>query len=123
MARRLTRAQRLEYMDKALEMFRENPSLGMQEVSLSLGLNKGVVWDWQKANREGFGDRYRQTLREAFESLEAPAIGALKDLVEDRNFQAVKYVLDNRGYKAADKVEQVNETTITVNIEGGVENE
>lgn len=122
MARKLTKAQRLAYMDKALEIIRNNPNIGMQEVSLTLGLSKSTVWDWQRFNREGFGDRYRETLKEAFNDLEAPAIGALKDLLDERNFQAVKYVLDNRGYKAADKVEQVSDTTISINIVGENEN-
>ena len=122
MGAKLSKAQRLACMDKALEMVRENPNISLQKISVTLGLNKGVVWDWQKYNREGFGDRYRETLKEAFNDLEAPAIGALKDLLDERNFQAVKYVLDNRGYKAADKVEQVSDTTISINIVGENEN-
>lgn len=121
MARKLTKAQRLAYMEKALEMVRQNPNMGMQEISLTLGLSKSTVWDWQRFNREGFGDRYRETLREAFNDLEAPAICALKDLIEDRNFQAVRYVLDNRGYKAADRVEQVTDNTVTITIQGDQE--
>lgn len=56
-------------------------------------------------------------LNEAFSALEGPAISALGELVEEKNFQAVKYVLDGTGHKLADKIEQVNETTIVVSIE------
>lgn len=104
---------------KALEWFREDPSLSFTAVSEALGYESHqAVSHWYSRNTFGFKDAYDALLQEEFAALEGPAIKCMGDLIrEDRSFQAAKYVLDNRGYKAADKIEANVETNITVNIE------
>lgn len=103
--------------EKALEMVKQNPSLSMYEISKRLGKNDKYVANWKYKNINGFRDRYEATLKEAFSSLEGVAIDCMKDLiVEDRSFQAAKYVLDNRGYKAEDKIKADVNNTVDINI-------
>lgn len=113
------RIQREAIQEKALEIVRENPSISMRELSLSLGLSKGTVWNWKKNNTNNFAERYKDAMKEAFENLEGSAIVALSDLIEERNFSAVKYTLDYCGFKPIEKQEIKNETTvISVSIDG-----
>ena len=106
-------------VEKALEWFRDDPSLSFTAVSAALGYeSEGVVSHWYSRNTFGFKDAYDELLKAEFAALEGPAIKCMGDLIrEDRSFQAAKYVLDNRGYKAADEIEANVETNITVNIE------
>lgn len=116
------RIQREAIQEKALEIVRENPSISMRELSLSLGLSKGTVWNWKKNNTNNFAERYKDAMKEAFENLEGSAIGALSDLIEERNFQAVKYTLDYCGFKPVEKQEVRQERTIiNVTIDEGEE--
>lgn len=102
-------------VDKALEWFAANPFLTFKEVNDALGGN--YCSQWYYANTHGFRDRYDAILQQAFAELEAPAIMGMKDLIEQRNFQACKYVLDNRGYKAVEKVEANIKNDINITIE------
>lgn len=105
-------------VEKALEWFREDPSLSFKQVDAALGYHTHACSKWYAANTCGFRDKYDELLKTSFAALEGPAIKCMADLIEGRSFQAAKYVLDNRGYKAADKIEANVDTTITVNIEG-----
>lgn len=106
-------------VEKALEWFREDPSLSFKQVDEALGYHTSACSKWYRANTCGFKEKYDELLQEEFAALEGPAIKCMGDLIrENRSFQAAKYVLDNRGYKAADKIEANVETNITVNIEG-----
>ena len=106
-------------VEKALEWFREDPSLSFSAVSEALGYGSQAVSHWYNRNTCGFQEKYDELLKEEFAALEGPAIKCIGDLIrENRSFQAAKYVLDNRGYKAADKIEASVDTNIVVNIEG-----
>ena len=82
-----------------------------------MNLGNGAISKWYSRNTQGFRDNYDALMKLTFAQLEAPAISALGDLVEERNFHAVKYVLDNRGYKPVEKVEANISTDIVINIE------
>ena len=109
--------------EKALKMFEENPYASFASVSKALGIHKARVWDWYSSNTDGFGDKYKKVLDVAFAELEAPAIATLGELIQEKNFQAVKYVLDGTGHKPIDKFQQVGDVEIKVSIEGEEENE
>jgi hypothetical protein len=101
---------------KALEMFAENPALTFTDVSHALGYTHSAVSKWYARNTAGFKDSYDELLKMRFAELESPAITALGELVKDKNFNAVKYVLDNRGYKPVEKIEANVATDIVINI-------
>lgn len=102
---------------RALEMFAENPALTFSDASRMLNLSVGAVSKWYARNTGGFKDSYDELLKQRFAELESPAITALGELVADKNFNAVKYVLDNRGYKPVEKIEANVATDIVINIE------
>jgi len=47
-------------------------------------------------------------------SLVHPAITALKDMVDERDFAAVRYVLDYAGFKATEKVQSEGRQVIEI---------
>lgn len=112
----LTKLQRKELQEKSLQMFRENPMATLQSVSLALGLSHSCVFMWIKDDIDGYKARYQQALKDAFESLESNAIASLSSLIEDKNFQAVKYVLDNRGYSAPKEIKADVNGSMEINI-------
>ena len=111
-----TKAKAKATVDKALEMFAENPSLTFTAVSRALEHEDSYVSKLYHRNSYGFKDRYDELLKQKFAELEAPAIVALGELIKDKQFNAVKYVLDNRGYKPVEKVEAniTNDISITI---------
>lgn len=103
-------------VNRALEMFEENPSLTFTAVSKALEHEESYVRKLYHRNTYGFRDRYDELLKQKFAELEAPAIVALGELIKDKQFNAVKYVLDNRGYKPVEKVEANISNDITITI-------
>lgn len=103
-------------VNRALKMFEKNPAMTFTEVSYALGLSHGAVSKWYSRNTSGFKDAYDELMKRRFAELECPAITALGELVADKNFNAVKYVLDNRGYKPVEKIQADVNTDIVINI-------
>ena len=105
-------------VEKALEWFREDPSLTFKAVDEALGYNTHACSKWYAANTCGFKDKYDALLQEEFAALEGPAIKCMGDLIrENRSFQAAKFVLENRGYKPTEKIEAVVDNNIVISIE------
>ena len=103
-------------IQKALDMFAANPALTFVDVSKALEHNDAYISLCYSRNTYGFRERYDELLKQKFAELEAPAIAALGDLVKEKQFNAIKYVLDNRGYKPVEKVEANIATDININI-------
>lgn len=112
MGKKLNDSNRAILMEKVLELVRQNPKASFAELSKAVGFKSNRVWEWNKTNLDGFADRYKETLREAFEGLEGAAIVALSDLIEEKNFQAVRYTLDYCGFKPVEKQEVKQKRTI-----------
>lgn len=109
----LSKAQRSVLMDKAIEIVKNDPSISFKRLSETIGLSQGMCQKWYADDVDGFHDRYHDALKYAFNRLEGLAIRTLGDLLVDGNFQATKYVLDNRGYKPVEK----SEVDMTANIQ------
>jgi len=63
------------------------------------------------------GGKSPQALAKAedrMKSLVHPAITALKDMVDERDFAAVRYVLDYAGFKATEKVQSEGRQVIEI---------
>lgn len=106
-------------IQKALEMVRENPGITDTQIANAIGVSPKTVNSWKYRNTHNWSERYAEALNEAFSALEGPAIEAMSRLLEKDSFQAAKYILDNRNYGAAQKIQaDVNaDVTIDVTIE------
>lgn len=106
-------------MQRALQMVRENPGINITQLADALGLSRDTIYNWKYRDMHNWNERYAEALHEAFSALEGPAIEAMSRLLEKDSFQAAKYILDNRNYGAAQKIQaDVNaDVTIDVTIE------
>ena len=106
-------------VNTALEMVRQNPSITYQQIADALGIGRTAIRNWVRNDTCNWNERYKQTLKEAFNALEGPAIQAMSNLIEQNNFQAAKYILDNKNYGATQKISaDVNgDITLDVTIE------
>lgn len=101
----LNSGQRAVIMEQVIDLVRKNPELSFSALSLAVGLGENRVATWYRKDTDGFKEKYDEALRECFNRLEGLAIKTLGDLLVDGNWNATKYVLDNKGYKAPDKQE------------------
>ena len=116
MGSKLSEGKRKALQNRSLEILAQNPSISYKALSEAIGIGKDCVGRWYRDNVDGYQQRYDQVLKEAFNKLEGLAIQCMADLIVDGNFQAAKYVLDNRGYKAEDKIKADITGDIDINI-------
>lgn len=102
--------------DAALRMIKANPSIKFADIARRLKLSPSTITKWKSENIMDWAVRYQQTLREAFDELEGPAIETMGKLIKDGNFQASKYVLDNKNYGAAQKIDANVSGDITIDV-------
>lgn len=88
----------------ALQILRKNPAMSAAAIARELGLHDETVKQWYDRDTHGFKQKWHDTLKESFSRLEGLAIQCMADLIVDGNFQAAKYVLDNKGYAAPKEV-------------------
>ena len=101
---------------RVLEAVKKNPSLTQAEMAQIIGCKRSTVEHWFRGDYQGWNAKYRQALREAFDALEGPAIQCMNNLIKDKNFQAAKYVLDNKDYGATQKVSADINGEVVINI-------
>lgn len=103
--------------ETALNVLRKNPAMSATAIAKELGWPEDTVRQWYRRDTNGFKAKWEAALHDAFDRLEGLAIQCMGDLIVDGHFQAAKYVLDNRGYKAEDKVNVSGDMDIKINIE------
>jgi hypothetical protein len=103
----------------ALDVLKQNPALSATGIAKQLGWPEDTVRQWYRRDTNGFKAKWDEALHDAFDRLEGLAIQCMGDLIVNGNFNAAKYVLDNKGYAAPKKIEaEVNANqTITITIE------
>lgn len=117
----LSKAQREVKMEQALDIVRKNPAISMRMLSEEIGLSQNMCNTWYRTDVDGFKAKYEEALRDAFNRLEGLAVQCMGDLIVNGNFQAAKYVLDNRGYKPVEKTEV--DMTANIQIDYGEDDE
>lgn len=68
------------------------------------GVARETLWRWRTENEE-FKEALKKATKDRWEAAEQLAVNTMINLASEGNIQAVKYVLDNLGYKPVDKVE------------------
>jgi len=91
-----------------------------RQVAEILGLHESTVSRWR--HNEEYVKRFKEEIENKFSSLVSKAITRMENVLDNNNnysaaLNAAKYILDYYGFKAVDKVEQVNETTIKVTLD------
>ena len=93
-----------------------NPHLSYEQICKDMKISSKTFYLWRQD--EQFMEQYHKMCQGRFKSLQALAVQKLGEQVQEGSFSAVKYVLDNQGYNATQKIEASTPTVITVSIEG-----
>lgn len=101
---------------QVLEYWVNNPTLTYADICRDMEIGDKTFYSWR--HQDQFMEEYHKLCSKRFKSLQAIAVQKLGEKVFTGEFQAVKYVLDNQGYNATQKVEANVPTVISVSIEG-----
>lgn len=101
-------------MKMAMEVWLANPLDTFGEIAAKAGIGQKTFYRYRKD--ADFMEQYHKAQQERFAAMEGKAVALLDEEMNNRNWNAIKYVLDGNGYKPTDKVE-VQQTTFTVGIE------
>ena len=92
-----------------------NPRITDTECGKRIGVNRNTIAEWKK-NPE-FQEELKSRIRAKWEDSERLAVETMQNLANEGNFNAAKYILDNLGYAATQKIEANLSTDIVINIE------
>ena len=98
-----------------IEELMANPMITDVECGKRIGVNRNTIREWKKS--EEFQEELRARIRAKWEDSERLAVETMQNLASEGNFQATKYILDNLGYAATQKIEANLSTDIVINIE------
>ena len=102
-----------ERKKNVLEYWVNNPNQTYEQICKATGIARKTFLDLRR--NEDFMKQYKELCQQRFKELEAKAIEKLVGQLDDNQWNAIKYVLDNQGYSAAQKVD-LNTNTIKVTI-------
>jgi transposase-like protein len=89
---------------KAIELLVYQPYMTLNMVCQEVGVSRDTLHRWRNKTPE-FMEALDEAIKERWRNAEAMAVNGMIALASEGNFQAIKYMLDNRGYKAPDKIE------------------
>lgn len=98
-----------------IEAMIANPSATHIELAEICEVNRNTITAWKRDAE--FDAAYRERLREVWAEGEGIAIKAMLDLASKGHYQAAQYILDNRGYKPATKIDANVSNDIVINID------
>lgn len=104
----------LELRDRFIDYMLEHPFESMRKLAEETGISESTLYKWRM--KQDFWDRVHEKSKAKFSSLESKAIKALEEKVDEKDFAAVKYVLDGLEYNSKQKVEISSPDVISIKI-------
>lgn len=98
-----------------LEYMLANPMLPETVCAHECGVPNSTYFDWKKKGE--FTAELDRRIKEQWKDSERAAVDVMLSLMREGRYDATKYVLDNLGYKAVDKIQADVSTSIQINIE------
>lgn len=89
---------------KAIELLVYQPYMTQEMMAKECGVARETIWRWRTENEE-FKEALDKATKERWKAAEQMAVNTMINLCSEGNIQAVKYMLDNLGYKPAEKIE------------------
>lgn len=89
---------------KAIELLVYSPHMTQNIIADECGVHRDTIRRWREENEE-FKEALDKATKARWRAAEQLAIDTMISLTAEGNMQAAKYVLDNLGYKPADKIE------------------
>ena len=84
-------------------------------VCQEVGVSRDTLHRWRNETPE-FQTALEKAIKDRWKSAESLAVNTMINLAAEGNFQAVKYMLDNLGYKAPDKIEANVKNDVVIRI-------
>ena len=100
---------------KAIELMVFSPHMTQTVMAAECGVHRDTLHRWRTENEE-FRTELDKAIKQRWEAAESLAVDGMISLAAEGNFNAIKYLLDNRGYKPVEKVEANITTDIVINI-------
>lgn len=97
-----------------LEYMLANPVLPETVCARNCGVPNSTYFDWKKKGE--FTAELDKRLKEQWKDSERIAVETMVSLCRQGEYAAAKYILDNLGYKPAEKVQAEINTDIIINI-------
>lgn len=89
---------------KAIELLVYSPYMTLNMVAKEVGVSRDTLHRWRNDTPE-FQEALDKAIKDRWKAAEAMAVNGMIALASEGNIQAIKYMLDNLGYKPADKIE------------------
>lgn len=89
---------------KAIELLVYSPHMTLNAIAEEVGVHRDTLHRWRNETPE-FQEALDKAIKQRWKNAESMAVNTMIALAQEGNIQAVKYMLDNLGYKAPDKVE------------------
>lgn len=100
---------------KLIEAILANSGASNTELGEIIGVSRNTISLWKR--NEEFQEALKVRLQEVWKESEAIAVNTMQNLAKEGNFHAAKYILDNLGYAAVQKIEAELHSDININIE------
>lgn len=102
---------------KAIELLVYSPYMTLNMIAKEVDVSRDTLHRWRNDNEE-FKETLDKAIKERWKAAEAMAVNGMIGLASEGNFQAIKYMLDNLGYKPVDKIEADVSNDFVINIGG-----
>lgn len=87
---------------KALELLVYSPHMTQNMIAQEVGVHRDTIRVWRENNQE-FKEALDKAIKERWKAAEAMAVNGMINLASEGNYNAIKYMLDNLGYKPEEK--------------------
>ena len=89
---------------KAIELLVYSPYMTQNMIAQEVGVHRDTIRRWREETPE-FKEELQKAIKNRWEAAEALAVNGMINLASEGNFQAIKYMLDNLGYKPVEKID------------------
>ena len=100
---------------KAIELLVYQPYMTQNMIAQEVGVHRDTIRRWREETPE-FKAELKKAIQNRWEAAESLAVNGMINLASEGNFQAMKYMLDNLGYKPVDKVEANVKNDVVIRI-------
>lgn len=100
---------------KALELLVYSPHMTQNMIAQEVGVHRDTIRVWREENEE-FKAALDKATKDRWKAAEQMAVNGMINLASEGNYQAIKYMLDNLGYKPEDKTKLTMEGSLDINI-------
>jgi DNA-binding XRE family transcriptional regulator len=98
---------------KAIELLVYSPYMTQKMIADEIGVHRDTIRRWREETPE-FKEALDKAIKERWKSAEAMAVNGMINLASEGNYNAIKYMLDNLGYKPVEKMEAKVDATAQV---------